>query len=323
MIKTYYTTNKYIEIPKTDIPRLNITYIDITPYFSNDTNNSNNYWYFNGTIEKIQFIKLVSELEKPVIIYPTQSSIWINKDFRVCFKLPVDPDKGYETETYHYENIELKVNNIVYRLTTSNGTTSGSINGQTTYSCLPANLTYQRPVVIYPNLLNNVSNVTSFTLQVRVKKKYGTTNTEFRWSPWSDSRTFTIYFPEYEVESGDLIMATHYNNAYDTVDNIRNTYEVSWEDKPLRVIAKSTIIKAKQYSYNTIMKKLVHTKEQVNNYTTFDTGRNNIKFDYTNELPETFNEHVGEFITALKNEGNEYNGRNYIHFLLDRCKLLK
>lgn len=118
-------------------------------------------------------------------------------------------------------------------------------------------------------------------------------------------------------------MATHYNDTYDTVDNIRNTYGVSWEDKPLRVVAKSTIIKAEQYSYNTIMKKLVHTKEQVNNYTTFDTGRNNVKFDYTNQLPETFNEHVGEFITALKNEGNEYNGRNYIHFLLDRCKLLK
>lgn len=319
----YYVTTKYVEIPKDIIPRLNMTYIDITPYFGNDTNNTSNYWYYNGTVEKIEFIRLVTELQKPQITYPVQNSIWINKDFRVCFTLPVDPDKGYELEDYRYENIELKVNNIVYRLTTSNGTSSGSVDGSTIFSCLSNNLTYRRPVVIYPNLLNNVPNVTSFTVQIRVKKKYGTTNTEFRWSPWSDSRTFTIFFPEYEVESGDLIMATHYNEVYDAVDNIRNTYGVSWEDKPLRAIAKSTIIKAEQYSYNTIMKKLVHTKNQVNTYATFDTNRNNIKFDYTNELPETFNEKVGEFITADKNEGNEYNGRNYIKFIYDRCKLLK
>ena len=322
-VKTYYTTNKYIEIPKEDIPRLNMTYIDITPYFGNDTNNISNYWYYNGTIEKIQFIRLVTELEKPQITYPIQNSIWINKDFRVCFKLPVDPDKGYETETYHYENIELKVNNIVYRLTTSNGTTSGSINGSTTYSCLNTNLMYQRPVVIYPNLLNNVPNSNTYNIQVRVKKKYGTTSTQFRWSPWSDTRTFTVYFPTYEVQQYDLIMATHYNDAFDTVDNVRNTYGVSWTDKPLRAVAKSTIIKAEQYSYNTIMKKIVDTKNQVNTYATFDTNRNNIKFDYTNQLPETFNERVGEFITADKNEGNEYNGRNYIKFIYDRCKLLK
>ena len=323
LVKTYYTTNKYIEIPKEDIPRLNMTYIDITPYFGNDTNNTSNYWYYNGTIEKIQFIRLVTELEKPQITYPVQNSIWINKDFRVCFKLPTDPDKGYETETYHYENIELKVNKIVYRLTTSNGTSSGSVDGSTIFSCLSNNLTYQRPVVIYPNLLGNVPNTDTYTIQVRVKKKYGTTSTEFRWSPWSDIRTFTVDFPLYEVEKDDFILATHYNDAFDTVDNVRNTYGVSWIDKPLKAIAKSTIIKAEQYSYNTIMKKLVHTKNQVNNYATFDTNRDNIKFDYTNELPETFNEKVGEFITADKNEGNEYNGRNYIKFIYDRCKLLK
>lgn len=319
----YYTTTKYVEIPKDIIPRLNMTYIDITPYFGNNTNNTSNYWYYNGTIEKIQFIRLVTELEKPQITYPIQNSIWINKDFRVCFKLPVDPDKGCETETYHYENIELKVNKIVYRLTMSNGTSSGSVDGSTIFSCLSNNLTYQRPVVIYPNLLGNVPNTDTYTIQVRVKKKYGTTSTEFRWSPWSDTRTFTVYLPTYEVQQYDLIMATHYNDAFDTVDNVRNTYGVSWTDKPLRAVAKSTIIKAEQYSYNTIMKKLVHTKNQVNNYATFDTNRDNIKFDYTNELPETFNEKVGEFITADKNEGNEYNGRNYIKFIYDRCKLLK
>lgn len=323
LVKTYYTTNKYIEIPKEDIPRLNMTYIDITPYFGNDTNNTSNYWYYNGTIEKIQFIRLVTELEKPQITYPVQNSIWINKDFRVCFKLPTDPDKGYETETYHYENIELKVNNIVYRLTTSNGTSSGSVDGSTIFSCLSNNLTYQRPVVVYPNLLNNVPDSDTYNIQIRVKKKYGTTNTEFRWSPWSDIRTFTIDFPLYEVEKDDFILATHYNDAFDTVDNVRNTYGVSWIDKPLKAVAKSTIIKAEQYSYNTLMKKLVHTKNQVNNYATFDTNRDNIKFDYINELPETFNEKVGEFITADKNEGNEYNGRNYIKFIYDRCKLLK
>lgn len=323
LINTYYTTSKYVSIPKSDIPRMNMTYIDITPYYGNDSNSTSDYWYYNGTIERIEFIQLVSQLEKPVITYPVQGTTWLNKDFRVCFTLPADPDKGSEPEDYRYENIELKVNNTVYSLIDTDGVTDGAIIDDTIFSCLSDELTYQRPVVIYPNLLGNIEDSTTYSVQVRVKKKYASITPEYRWSDWSDTKIFYVSIPQYEVETGDLIMATHYNDALSLVDNTRSVYDVDWSNKPSQVTAKYTTIQAAQYSYSTIMGKIVETKYQVNNYAEFDTERENVKFDYENNLLESFNEQVGEVVTALQNEGNEYNGRNYIHFIYNNCRLLK
>ena len=153
VIATYYTTNKYITIPKSDIPRLGSSTIDITPYYANDSSDPSNYWYYSSPTQ-INFVSIVAELNTPSIDYPIASSKWINDDFRICFTLPTDPDYGYQSGTYYYENIEVSINDYIIRLADSNGTSSGSVLQPTCFSCLSSNLTYQRPVVVYPNLVS-------------------------------------------------------------------------------------------------------------------------------------------------------------------------
>lgn len=325
LVNTYYTTTTYITIPKADIPRVYITYIDITPYYGNDmkgladSSYASNYWYYEGTVSMLEFIKLVTELSTPSITYPITGSDWINDDFRVCFKLPEDPDYSYIEETYSYENLELMVNSTVFSFTSSDGTTSGSKVTNNIFST--TTLSYIKAIVAFPNY-SDIFNSSSYSMKIRVKKKYGATSSLQRWSSWSSAVIITKTVPSFSVNKYDLILADHYNGAYNTVDRARSTYGVSWTNAPGKVIKNSTIIKASQYSQSTIMHIINDTKSQVNNYATFDSGRDYVKFDYTDKLPTTFNETVGELITADKNEGNEPNGRNYIHFIYDRCKLL-
>lgn len=322
-----YTQDKYITIPKSNIPRLNNTYIDITPYYKHNETDVEKYWYYNGTIDKIPFVSMVCELDKPQITYPINNSEWINKDFRICFQLPDDGDHDYVTETYEYENIEVKINNQIFKIKTSNGTSTGSVVQDTIYSCLSTALTYQRKVIVWPNKAT-ITTAGSYQLSVRVKKKYGTTSTEHRWSSWSDIVVIYVTEPVYNVNQHDLILATHFNDLLNTIDRIRSTYDIDWTNKQLQAVRNSTIIKAEQYSQSKLLNKLVETKERVNNYGIFDTGRTNIKFDSTNQLPTTFNETRGEYITADKDgtftsQGQTRNGRNYIKYAYDRCKLLK
>lgn len=77
IVKTYYTQNQDYTIPKADIPRIQLTKLDITPYFANDSTDPSQYWYYNkGTIEIFDFIILSSDLAKPVIDYPVQNADW-------------------------------------------------------------------------------------------------------------------------------------------------------------------------------------------------------------------------------------------------------
>lgn len=317
----YYTQSTNIKIPKSDIPRIYDTYIDITPYFANDSKEPSDYWYYDGTVEKVPFIKLVSELPTPKISYPITLSEWINNDFRICFTLPIDEDYAYVEGDYVYENIEVKINSQIFTFSTSLGTTKNCIINNSIFST--TTLSHNKAIVVYPNKLSSFSASTSYSIQVRVKKKYGATDTLLRWTPWSDVVSLTIIEPTYSVKANDIIYVNHYTDAYDTVDRVRKTYGVVWNNQPAKPIKKSTTILASQYSQSTIMHLINETKLVVNKYADYDSNRNDIKFDKDNLLPNTFNEKREELITANKNEGNEYNGRNYIKFIYDRCLLLR
>lgn len=341
IVKTYYTTNKYYIIPKDDIPRIYGTKIDITPYYGNDQPSmasesyASNYWYYNlTTITQYDFISLVTELDKPVIDYPVANSTWVNHNFRICLTLPNDPDYSYVTGTYTYENIELKINNQIFRISDATGTSTGSILKPEIFSALPTNLTHKRAIVIYPNYGSILTTSASYSIQIRVKKRYGITSTENRWSSWSDIRTFKVTIPTYNVNVEDLILASHFNDARTTVNNIQNTYAVGWSNIPNPAIAGSTIITADQYSQQNLMVKLNETKNKVNNYCTFDSGRDYIKIDKNDNLPTTFPENKqGLYITADKETNTIYKedasvssakpGRNYWKYLYDRILLLK
>ena len=82
-----------------------------------------------------------------------------------------------------------------------------------------------------------------------------------------------------------------------------------------------TLIKQDQYTYNLIYKEIVNIKNRVNNYGTYDNGRENIKFDYSNKILESFTP-TKEYVTASANESANGTGRNYMKIIYDRLNLL-
>lgn len=247
VVKTYYTTSKSYTVPKADIPKMQDTYIDVTPYFANDQpSNANasyasNYWYYTSP-SKCDFVVMAARLAKPQITYPVNNSEWINNRFRVCFQLPTDPDKGSELETYHYEDIELQINgNYTYRLTSSPQamtTTGNCYQSAGVFSSLASNLTYQRKIVAAPCLGTNFpTSPTTYTIRVRVKKKY--TTSKKNWSDWSDTVTIKIVPAVFNPSRGDTIYASHYNNAKKTIDRVRKTYRSCMEFTTIRCSSKT------------------------------------------------------------------------------------
>ena len=321
VVKTYYTTSKSYKIPKADIPSNGLlNYVDITPYYANDSSDTSNYWYYNGTIEKIPFIIVMNKLNTPVITYPVNNQIWINDDFRICFQLPDDPDKSSVSGTYKYDNIEFKINNKVYKVANTDGTSSGAtlISQNYTLSSLVSDLTYQKKIIIWPNA-NSITPSSSYTMQVRVKKPYNaTSDTNYGWSDWSSTITISKSVPSYSVSQGDKILASHYNSVRNAVENAKNTYNISGT-VPSKATAKTTIIKRDQYYYDNIFKRIVETKNQVNNYAAVTSGLEKVKFDYQNNIITSFAT-AQEYVTAAKN-GTD--GKNYMKYIYDNVILLK
>lgn len=325
LVKTYYTTNQDYTIPKNDIPKMQNTKIDITPYFMNDSTNPKDYWYYNKeAIQKINFIILSSSLNKPTITYPVNNSNWLNDKYRVCFTLPIDADKGAEYEDYRYENIELQINgSLTIKIANSIDNTNGSILAPECFNALPNNLTYLRNIVINPSLCSNyITNLSRYTLRIRVKKKYGYSNSEPLWSQWSDNVIVKVTKANFNPNPGDLILATHYNNSKELIKRVIGTYNISWIEPPKNVSSKIDIIHRNQFPYKNLFEKISQVKNLVNTFGTFDEDQDNVKFDASNSLLNSFEPTI-EHITALTNENESPNGRNYIKLIYDRCNLLK
>lgn len=327
IVKTYYTTSKNYPIPKNDIPKDGLlTYLDITPYFGNDQPNNasssyaNNYWYYNGTITKFNFVIVACRLNTPVITYPVNNSTWINDDFRICFQMPNDPNRSAVSGTYKYDNIEFEINNKVYKMRSTNGTTSGAIaiSQNYTFSTLIDDLTYQKKIVIWPNA-NSITINNLYAIRVRVRRPYNATaDTYWGWSEWSNKVTITKSVPSYSVVTDQIIMASHYNVVRNAVENAKNTYAIS-DNIPDKAVAKTTIIKQEQYYYNNIFKRIVDTKNRVNNYATITPGLEKVKFDYNNVIITSFSTSQ-EFVTAAKNGTG---GKNYMQYIFDNVTALK
>lgn len=320
--KTYYTTSKNYTIPKEHIPRIQQTYIDITPYYCNDSSDANNYWYYNGTISKINFVRVVANIAKPTITYPINNSDWINNKFRICFTLPEDPDNGTQSGTYLYDNIEIMINgNYTIRMTDSTGQTSlgTCIKDTSCFSTGLNGLTYKRNMIICPGLLSSFPNTSSYTIKVRVRKKYGTGSNN-NWSDWSNTITVkntSISIPNYE---GQIVQASHYNYMKSTINRMRNSYSINWDKAPADASAKNTKVEYNRYSYNNVLYVLNDIKTKVNSFGTFDQA--NVKFDNANSLPTSFTV-KSEYITNQETETNPLAGSNYLVTILNRCNLLK
>ena len=302
VVKTYYTANKYYTIPKKDIPRLQQTYIDITPYFQNDTTNTANYWYYNGTITRLNFIKIQGNLAKPVIEYPVNNSNWINSQFRIAFKLPSDPDYSAASGTYRYRALQIQINNQIFNIAEDSSIFNKTLN----------NLGYQEAVVCCPYNSNQLTISTNYSIKVRVQKNYGT----YQWSSWSDTKNIKIISIQIPSYTNQIILASHYNYMRDTITRMINTYAVSWPNDP-KAASKGIIIDKDRYSYNNVLDRLSAIKTKINNYADFDNTIN--KFDNNNQLPTSFT--VKEEI--ITDQETESNGANYLITILKRCNLLQ
>ena len=302
LVKTYYTANKYYNIPKADIPRLQQTYIDITPYYQNDSTNTANYWYYNGDITRLNFIKIQGNLAKPVIEYPVNNSNWINSEFRIAFKLPSDPDKSAVSGTYRYRALQIQINNQIFNIAEDSSIFNKTIN----------NLGYQEAVVCCPYNSNQLTISTNYSIKVRVQKNYGT----YQWSSWSDTKNIKITSIQIPSYTNQIILASHYNYMRDTITRMINTYAVSWPNDP-KAASKGIIIDKDRYSYSNVLNRLTEIKNKINNYADFDNIEN--KFDSNNQLPTSFT--VKEEI--ITDQEIESNGANYLITILNRCKLLQ
>lgn len=322
VVKTYYTTSKSYSIPKADIPRIQQTYIDITPYYANDSTNTSSYWYYNGTISKINFVRIVGNIGTPTITYPINNSEWINNKFRICFTLPEDADYGTQSGTYLYDNIEVMINsNYTIRMTDSTGQTSSGtlVKNTACFSTGLSGLTYQRKMIVCPGLISGFPNTSSYTIKIRVRKKYGS-GTNNNWSNWSNSiivKKTDISIPNY---SGQFVQASHYNYMKTTINRMRNTYNLSWSSAPENATADSTKITYNRYSYNNVLYVLNDIKTRVNSFGTFDQA--SVKFDSGNSLPTSFTV-KSEYITDKETETEPLAGANYLITILNRCNLLK
>lgn len=88
------------------------------------------------------------------------------------------------------------------------------------------------------------------------------------------------------------------------------------------MVAKVTKILRTQYPYSNWYDRIVATKNQVNNYATFDSGRANVRFDNANAILTNFTALV-ELVTAASNESDATGtGRNYMKIVYDRCNRL-
>ena len=154
-------------------------------------------------------------------------------------------------------------------------------------------------------------------MKVRVRKPYNATaDTDYGWSDWSSTVTITKKVPTYSVSQNQIIMASHYNEVRDAVENAKNTYNVT-STIPDKATSKTTIIKREQYYYDSIFKRINETKNRVNTYATFFDDRT--KFDKDNQIITSFTTSQ-EKVTAAKN-GTD--GKNYMQYIYDNVILLK
>ena len=237
--------------------------------------------------------------------------------------MPIDADKGYEDEDYRYENIEVQINgSLTICLAQSEGSTQGAIIAPECFSALVENLTYLRKIVINPSACSSFATIINlYSIRIRVMKKYGANSVSSMWTVWSDVKNITVTRATFNPNVGDIILASHYNNAKALINRVRTSYNINWVNIPQNVSSKIDIIYADQYPYNNLIEKITAVKNLVNNYGPFDEGQEQVKFDYQNAIENNFTP-TNEIITALSNEDDSPNGRNYIKIIYDRCNRL-
>lgn len=297
---------------KSDLKRGVMNYAKITPYYTKPDGTGT----IRGTTSTtVQLVLPISRLNTPTISYPVNNSIWHNKNFRILFSLPSDDDFniiGLSESNYKYQNIEVKITPEGSSATTY--TFSGNSNIFSTN-----NLTYQKKIAINPSILTSFPNAASYKIEIRVQKNYFVTSGEYSWSSWSNAVTIkNTAVSTQAFVAGMEIKASHYKYVRDASIRLYNTYPI--KALPSENVAQSIGDTINHSEYKGIYDTILAIQSGVNDYCTYDSGRENIKFNQTiNDL--TSNPPKQEFITASK-EDSSIDGRNYKNILVDDMNLL-
>lgn len=307
--------NPSVRIPTQDIKFGMQNEVYIEAFYKHDDGQR----YYGPTLKK-GFPSVITKLTTPTIIYPTNASEWINKNYRILFSLPHDGDWGDYTDTikntYKYRDIQVKINNTV---------TYSFINNPEIFSITPLS-PHESKIVINPSLMSTYPNATTYTFQVRVRKNYGYLDSqeEASWSLWSAARVVNVKPASFNVNKGDYIMASHYNLLKPLMTRMRNTYPTY--DVTTTTVNVGDYIEAE--GFIAPYKDILQCFNTVNGWGTYHASRSSVKFNKGVNIPK-FEPVVGEYITAARQDKiynlspGTYDGRNYIGIMFDDANLCK
>ena len=299
---------------KTHLKRGQLNYVKITAFY----NKPNRTGKAEGPELKSSFVLPLGRLSTPVIDYPINNTSWHNNKFRILFKLPSDTD--YDTysssvqNSYQYRNIEVKINDKIYAFKSgTSNMSSGAIVNANIFST--SSMSYRKAIVINPSLISGFENTTKYSISIRVQKNYY----EPIWSNWSSTVILNnVAIQRINIKQYDIIMNTHYNTMRNYSKRLYDVYPISSLNSNNKSIVRGDIIKYNNYT--AIYQTIKNIQSDVNSYATFDSNRQNVKF---NQIINTFdnpNQPTQEFITALDNAKPNIQGRNYINLLIE-CML--
>ena len=319
--------NTFINIPTDEMIYSLTSTLEITPYYKHSKTNYNithNNQKYYGPTESRRFPSVITRLPAPNILYPTENSTWINKNYRVLLQLPADADfdnyGAVVASDYIYRDVEIQIraNGVVRTYTW------GEDSAPKQREIFSLNkLSYQKKLALNPSLRSDYQSATTYEIRMRVRKKYGYPDAQAdeSWSEYSAWRKVNVSTINFSVNEGDFIMATHQNKVYDFINRMKTCYKETQKPMKTKKRNRGDYILASDYdvSYQDILDvyNLVNTWETK----TGDFAKPAVKFKNGVALTE-FSSTVGEYVTDLAHDTSPV-GRNYITIMHDIANELK
>ena len=295
-----------------------MNYIKIVPYYQSP-NGDKYYAQDDKGVEQALYFELiqpVSTLDAPVIDYPINKGTWHNNAIRVCIIASNDPDfstLGVAEKDYRYGDVEIVINDKSFLRSNANNFTMFSATDTIHKGSLVINISEGDGFV----------SANTYTIKVRFKKNYNLskTNDAFNWSPYTTVTVYKTTINELTINSGDIIMASHFNGIRDAINKSCNCYNKT--QTTLTEITSSTQTVIDEKEYKTLYDRLNATIDTINNYTTYKLeGATYVKINNTLDQFKVAPTEE-ETIKAAKNKSvTSATGRNYINLLREAINKL-
>ena len=286
IIKTYDSNVNNYSIPSSDYNPLTKYYAQIIPYYLNG--NSKSY----GPSKNTDDFMLITKLDPPSISYPLTGDgcVWIGNRIYVLGQLPYDSDSEFIGDSYQYRDIEVVINDTVYKFSTD----------KNKFSLI--HLTNNSKFVFVSD--NNVKFNNIYNIKVRVQKNYSFDGTNYKWSDYTDVlKLNAVSVPNIPKYSG-YVMHSHYNDIQNIVSKMRNCYIDHNTDSILSsIVDKGNYIN--RSDFQNVYNDLLGISQLIDQWGDYDNDTIKVKFMNNNKFDPK-----QEYITDVKNDTNPI-GNNY------------